>query len=523
MDDRTEGWSRRALDRWLAPAVALVALAQLTLWLPHYLTWPYWADHDVFANAARSWADGHPPYRDVRLNNFPGTVYLFWALGTVVGWGRPAAFFAVDAALLLTFGLALAAWSRRLFGHAWPGMLGFLAYLSTALGLDYAHAAQRDWQAPALATLALLTLQATRGRAGLILAALLAALGFSIRPQVVLLWPALLWSAGWSDRAPDRSLMRSAGRALAWLVASTAFVAVLFLPLAAAGVFEDFLGALRLVAPGSSYNRAGGVAVAKRWIEQAADLRWWALAAALVVLLIGRGGPHRRLGWAWLLALAGTSLYQPVSPVAHSYLVLPLRVVGAAALAAALGGLAAERAGPAALRLVAALGLAAMGGTTLRPDFCEVGPTLRALRTLAGGPADPDAPPGYRANSIPSAAYYPWADLHSTLEYLRAHTAPSTRVANLLKGDPAIVSMAGRPSALPAESVTWLRMVRPEDQTAFADRLALAADSVVVWVPGEVGPNPGFATAELEVVVRQHYRPEARCGAIEVWRRRPGP
>lgn len=521
MTDRTEEQARRAPDGWIGPAVALVAATQLALWLPHYLSWPYWADHDVFANAARAWADGHPPYRDVRLNNFPGTVYLFWVLGKVVGWGRPAAFFAVDAALLLAFGAALAAWSRRNFSRAWPGLLGFLAYLSTALALDYAHAAQRDWQAPALATLALLTLQSTRGPAGLIGSALLAALGFSIRPQVALLWPALLWSAGRSDLEPGRTTARSAGRALAWVAASSAFIALLFAPLAAAGVFGDFLGALRLVAPGSSYNRAGGLAVARRWIEQAVDLRWWALVAA-IVLLVRDGSPHRRLGWAWLLALAGTSLYQPVSPVAHSYLVLPMRVVGAAALAAALGGLAEGRAGPAALRLAAALGLAAMGGTTLRPDFCEFGPTVRALRRWAGGPADPGPPPGYRANSIPTAAYYPWADLRAAVEYLRNRTDPSTRVANLLKGDPAVVSMAGRPSALPAESVTWLRMVRPGDQTAFADRLEREARSVVVWVPGEVGPNPGFATAELEVVVRRRYRFEARFGAIEVWRRIPG-
>ena len=49
------------------------------------------------------------PYRDIRAYNFPGAIYLFWALGKVAGWGRPWALYAVDAAALLLLGITLAA------------------------------------------------------------------------------------------------------------------------------------------------------------------------------------------------------------------------------------------------------------------------------------------------------------------------------------------------------------------------------------------------------------------------------
>src|SRR6476646_2332631 len=63
--------------------VALVLLCgfQLVTWIPHYLTWPWFADHDVFATLALGWEHGQVPYRDLAGNNFPGTIYLFWLLG----------------------------------------------------------------------------------------------------------------------------------------------------------------------------------------------------------------------------------------------------------------------------------------------------------------------------------------------------------------------------------------------------------------------------------------------------------
>ncbi len=512
-------WSHAILNQWLTIGAVIAILFQLATWIPHYLTWPYWADHDVFASAAQSWTVGLRPYRDTRLNNFPGTIYLFWILGQVFGWGRPAVFYAADVTLLLGFGATLVFWSQRRTGQVWPGLLGFVVLLSMTLNLDYAHAAQRDWHASACAVLALLVVQAVPGTTGLVLSAALAAVGFSIRPQVILLGPAIFWSAGWLDL--ERSPLQSVRRVAIWLAWGTGFVVLLFLPLILAGVLGDLREALRLITPGSNYNRTGWLTFAQRWTVQAADCRWWVLATALMVLASRQLPSDRRLGVAWLLALAGTSLYLPISPLTHSYLKIPLQVVGVGALAVVLGWVSDARVGSAALRLIAVLGLAAMGGTSLRPDFCEFGPTIRAFKSI-GRPAEsrPAKPPGYSLGTIPSEGFYPWDDYQALITYLRTHTSPSTRVANLLKGDPAVVSMVGRVSALPAESITWLRMVRPADQPSFVARLKRETDSVVVWIPDEVGPNGDFSIDLLTEATRRLYEFEVRLGQIEVWRRK---
>ena len=80
----------------------LIGLAALeyALWLPQYLTWPWWADHDVFATMALGWDAGLRPYRDLIGNNFPGTIYMFWIVGKLCGWGNTSAFNAFDALLL---------------------------------------------------------------------------------------------------------------------------------------------------------------------------------------------------------------------------------------------------------------------------------------------------------------------------------------------------------------------------------------------------------------------------------------
>ena len=89
----------------LTVLLAGVCLYELALWLPSYLTWPFWADHDVFATLAYNWECGVLPYRDLPGTNFPGTIYLFWALGKVFGWGKTLPLFALDAGLLLALGL----------------------------------------------------------------------------------------------------------------------------------------------------------------------------------------------------------------------------------------------------------------------------------------------------------------------------------------------------------------------------------------------------------------------------------
>ena len=496
-------------------ALGLVALFQLATWIPQYLTWPYWADHDVFANAARAWDLGEKLYRDVRLNNFPGTIYLFYLLGKATGWGKPWAFYGFDAALVAALVVALVAWSRRCFGRALPGLVGSLAFLSYYLALDYTQAAQRDWHGPALAVLGLLVAQGWPGRAGLVASALLAALGCSIRPQVVLLVPALVLAS-----AAGETTGRALRRAVTWLAVFAVLSALMFLPLAIEGTFADFLRSLRHVAFGSRYNRTTASSAAKAWLLQMAAFRWLVVPAGLL-LLAPRAG-YARAARVGLVLLAGASLYKPISPAYHAYLDIPLVVAWSVNLAVLAASILATPDAPASLRLAGVLAMLGLGLTTARPEFSLVGPSLRAPATLRAGGLPEVAPPGYRKGIVGASAYYPWADYRAALLYLREHTPAGSRVANALRGDPAVVSEVDRRSAFPAESIAWLRMVDPGDEPAFVEALERAGDSVVVWSPGEVGPDPTFQVPAIDEAIRRLYRPEARFGVIEVWRRRGG-
>lgn len=507
-----KGFAADVLGWPLSAALGLVALVQLALWLPHYLTWPYWADHDVFVHAARAWDLGQKPYRDVRLNNFPGTIYLFWLIGKTAGWGRPWAFHAFDAALVLAFLGGLIAWSQQIFGRVLPGLVGGLAFLSVYLSLDYTLVAQRDWQAPCLALLALMIAQGWPGRNGRIASALLVAMGFAIRPQVVLFLPALLAAV-----TAGREVRRGAG----WLALFGGFAALMFLPLAIDGTLGDFVRSLQHVALGSRYNRTTPASVVKAWLVQAAGFRWLVVPAG-IFLMRGLGGERARVGvLPWLLALAGASLYKPLSPMAHAYLDLPLALAWSVNLGLLAGLVIGAVPVPAAARLAGVLALLGLGSTTLRPEFCAVGPSLKAATSLRAGITPEAAPPGYRRGPVPSSAFYDWADYRDSLAYLRDHTGASTKIANALKAGPAIVSEVDRRSSFPSESVAWLWMVAPEDEPAFVTSLQRAGlDSVVVWSPGEAGPDPAFRTLRVDDAIRRLYALEARFGAIEVWRRR---
>ena len=53
------------LLRALGPAIGCLCVAQICVWLPSYLTLPWFADHDVFATMAQGWDAGLLPYRDL--------------------------------------------------------------------------------------------------------------------------------------------------------------------------------------------------------------------------------------------------------------------------------------------------------------------------------------------------------------------------------------------------------------------------------------------------------------------------
>ena len=184
------------------PLTALVVglcAFQLAAWIPHLLTWPFFVDHDVFSTLAFGWDSGLRPYHDLRENNFPGTIYLFWAVGKVFGWGRTAPVFAADSAFVVAFGEAMLLWSRRRFGRFLPGAIGYASFLSYYLSLDYRNVIQKDWHGPFFMMLGLMITDGWPTRGGRIASAFCAAAAFVIRPQVVLLAPALAFRIARGD------------------------------------------------------------------------------------------------------------------------------------------------------------------------------------------------------------------------------------------------------------------------------------------------------------------------------------
>src|SRR5262249_49564663 len=101
----------------LSLLLALWCLGAFVSWVPVYMTFPWYTDHDHFAVIARAWDHGELPYARHHSNQFPGEIYLFWLHGKLSGWGRSDTFYALDAALVGNFGGLLVWWSRREFGR----------------------------------------------------------------------------------------------------------------------------------------------------------------------------------------------------------------------------------------------------------------------------------------------------------------------------------------------------------------------------------------------------------------------
>ena len=237
-------------------------------WIPHYLTWPWWPDQDSYATMALGWERGKLPYRDVASNNFPGQIYLMWGLGKAFGWGRTMPFLAADATLVVALGLMMLVWSRRCFGRLLPGLVGYLAFLSYYLGLDYTQVAQRDWQGPFFVVAAILLVQAWPTRAARLAAAAAAAAGMTFRPQVVLLLPALALAMDEGVRRPGEGVGKLVRPLLEWSLAFAACIGLAFAPLAMAGVLGDFLGQVREVGYGGSYSRLTPAGLVKKFVSQ---------------------------------------------------------------------------------------------------------------------------------------------------------------------------------------------------------------------------------------------------------------
>ncbi len=514
--ERLAAW---VLGRPISAMLGILCLGWLASWIPNYLTWPWFADLDVFATAAQAWDAGLLPYRDLRANNFPGTTYGFWILGRLFGWGWTAPFYAVDATFVVVFGALLVAWSVRRLGRALPGLVGYAMFLGYYLALDYSQVAQRDWQGPFFAASGLLIVQAWPGRLGRVVGAAALATAMVVRPQVILFAPAYVLAIDEGIRPVGGRPWRTIGAALEWALVTAAVLALEFLPLVRAGLWGSFQESLRLVAPGGSYNTLGVGTFFKQMANQLMPLRI-AIVPVGIALLVGRAdSPTRRLARTWLVTLALVLFHGPLTPHVHTYLIHPLMVVWCVCVAVLAHLVVREHGLRASVRLLTVLLIVGLG-VSIRPRFSNPRASLKALPTLGRGAMPGPSPNGYTSNiGVPAAAHYPWADYRALIEYVRAEVGPETRVANALLNVPAVTGPTARLPAFPAESIAWVIIVNPQAEPDFADALRAANDSVVVWAPEEHDPlKPELPT--IVDAIESLYEPEARFGMIEVWRRK---
>ncbi len=504
-------------------SVMLLGLSALyfALWLPQYLTWPWWSDHDVFATMALGWSKGLLPYRELLGNNFPGTIYFFWIVGKLTGWGNVVAYNAFDAMLLTVLGLATLVWSRRRFGSWLPGAAALYALSTYYFNLDFAMVAQRDWHATLFVALAMIVLELIPSTSGLLLSAMLAAIGFSVRPQILMFVPGLLcgaWDSQQSD--PETGGFR---RCTIWLLAFGGSVALLFFPILRDGLVGDLLQGLASVMPGTAYNAPKGSQFFGIIWRLGTQGRVWAMLPALAILWTLVGWRARQSAFHWSLLLAGSVAYLAITPnlrpyVYHAFWMIWLFVLGV--LVAMVSEEATSRSWSWQACAVALLGLAMFLDVGNFPNTCRKPLVMPALRALAAHQPAVEPPVGYTHPYGKLITLPPWSDYQATLAYLRSELPPSTCVGNAI-GGLAVNGPSGRLPAFPAESMTWLFVVRPADEDRFITTLRATPDSVVVWNPDETGKGSLVAVfPRMDETIRTLYEPAVRFGTIAIWRRK---
>jgi hypothetical protein len=500
--DRVAAW---LFSGPLTVALGLFALAVFVLWLPGYLSWPMWTDHDVFAVLAQGWSAGELPYRDRPSTNFPGPIYQAWVFGQFFGWGGSRIVYAYDAALLVALAVGCIAWSKVRLGWYLPGTVAAAILVSYHASHDFAHAAQRDWQATAYALLAMLIVAGrVRPRISLATSAALFAFAIVSRPQIVLLLPAmaamLYPNGGWR-------------LGIKWLFSFSAFVGMLFLPLVANGIVGDFLRELGRIGEGGIYARPQKDHVA-------IQLDQFLSGGMLVVLILAAFFLRNRVTLAWpLVALAGAWLYRPLSPFPHGYLEQPLRVALAIAALAVVGSILKSSLLP-SIRLLAVL--VAISFTVVPiPRCCEFDKFSKAWKLLQTDSTHRYVPKGYTKDSIPGQHIYPWHEYRELIAFLQTRTPTEAPVANLLLAPTAINGPLGRRTPLYAESMMWLIVVGRKEYEQFAREIVESPNAIIVWRPPEWKLVPEWHC--IPDAVRAHYRPIATFGDIEVCERREQP
>ncbi len=405
-------------------AALLIGLAsfEYVLWLPQYMASPWWADHDVFATLAQGWDAGLRPYRDLLGNNFPGTIYFFWIVGKTCGWGNTFAYNLFDGVLLAAFGCSILVWSRRRFGDWLPGAVTLFALVAYYIGLDFSQIAQRDWHATMFAALAMLAVESSSGAWGLWLSALLLAIGFSIRPQVVVFLPGLLWMLNFGQRSSQQTsgpAWRSiALRSTSWILVFAIFAGGLFLPLVVQGLMGDLARGMTTVLPGSGYSEGKLFQLAKIVFRVLAHGRAWGLLLAMA--LIWRTAPptFRRSATGWLIVLLGALAYLEITPVLRPYVQHAFWMIWAFLLGIVVAMVMKSSAFTSRSRWVALVFLLMLLDVGYIPPACSPANFVPAIKAVAGGKPPARAPLSYET---PYRGFHlcPYSDYEALLAYVR--------------------------------------------------------------------------------------------------------
>jgi hypothetical protein len=503
--------------------VATACVVMLATWVPHYLTWPWWCDIDQFAVSAQSWDAGILPYRDQPDFDFPGPIYLCWLLGKAFGWGRTAPMYAVDVALLVGLGMALTAWSKRRFGRALPGLVGFLLLLVYYLNLPYWLVAQRDWRAPLFAVLSVMILEARPGRIARLVSAGLFAVSLSFRPHCALFMPALVSALEENlhlEPQPHTPLRKAF---LEWAAAFALGLLLAFAPLVYAGVLDDFVRALATAHYGTGYGKAKLYLLPTLLRDQLAE--WQTVLTFGVLLALVGAPPFRRTARTWVCALLGIALYKPLSPVVHAYMNHPLYMVWSVNIAIATAWFLATPWLSSPLRVLC-LALLLRSGIPILPQFCSIERSLEAVGSLMRGEEPRRAPNGCElmiSSRTDRPTHYRWDDYRNLLDYLRHSTAPNSRVANFLRAlpFPSVNGPAGRLTAFPAAGgILYLGQCDRTAEIRCAEALERVPEGLVVWVPREECVDNPNIYPNMVKAIEAHYVPLARFGIIEVWRKK---
>ncbi len=520
--------------QFLTPLLCLVIAAAFVTWAPHYLVWPLWTDHDHVLAMARGWDLGRLPWRDLLTYQFPGEIELAWLIGRLLGWDNPIGFYLADLALLSAFATLIWAWGKRQSLPVAAILLAILTFLGFAVSRPFTLAAQRDTHATILSIGPILVLSAWPNRRAIAVASgILFALALAVRPQAVLLFPALAYAA-FTPRAASEAASaephRRNGRPVFFRVlAGVAFgLAIAVVPVVASGLWPDFLRMLKFpISQPGAYSAWAPSDLLKALRETVAETRNPIIIVALAAMSIAADSiERRRLARLALLALSGGLAYRLAHPVDQLYLRHPAEIITCWAIAILAAWLLSDprfKPIPRALLLFLIL-VDFIPWTT---NACSPQASIDAVVALAQNKPPALTPPGAEP-AYPNVGFriyhYEWADLNAALAFIRKTTSPTTPVANLLSHFPypAINGSTGRPLAIPIESVPLLSWYPQTDFDSAISRALESAEpgTLVVWDGTRAEPAIAARLPKTIAAIHAQFQPVAQFGEIEIRIRR---